>query len=368
MENTTIHLQRTQFGEQERLILESGELRVRAFRYPSGVEALRLSNRKGEIVVLPYQGQQIWSAMFDERELAMRSMFREPVPTRDYLATYGAFLVHCGLTAMGVPGPEDKHPLHGELPNAPYEDVYLAVGSDRESPYVEVGGRYHHIVAFNHNYTAEPSVRVRPGSTLIELSMTATNHKRTDMELMYMMHVNFRPLDNGRLVYTAPPGNVKTHVSLPGHMQASTTADKLMKFMKQLESDATGHHVLSPDLCFDPEIVFAIRYEADRDGWAHSMQVHPDGYASYIRHRPAELPVGVRWIARNADQDALGLVLPATAEHKGYTAAKKNGQIRILGAGARAEFHAVAGLLDPSEATAMETRIRSITPAQGARK
>lgn len=360
MGSTTIHLQRCQFGEPETLILDHGELKVRTFRYSTGVEAMRVSNRRGEIVLLPYQGQQIWSATFDARELTMRSMFTEPVATREFLATYGAFLVHCGFTAMGVPGPEDHHPLHGELPNAPYERVTVTVGADRDGEYVEVGGVYHHLVAFNHNYTAEPRVRVRPGSSLLELTMTAVNHKRTPMELMYMMHVNFRPVDNGRLVYSAAPKNVKTHVSLPSHMQASPTAAKLMEYMRSLEKDATGHHVLSPDLCFDPEIVFAIRYDADSEGWAHSMQVHPDGYASYIGHRPAELPVGVRWIARNADQDALGLVLPATAEHKGYTVAKRDGRIRVLAPGAKVTFHGVAGLLSPADAAAMETRIRAI--------
>ena len=28
-------------------------------------------------------------------------------PTQDYLATYGAFFIHCGATAMGNPGPHD---------------------------------------------------------------------------------------------------------------------------------------------------------------------------------------------------------------------------------------------------------------------
>jgi hypothetical protein len=39
--------------------------------------------------MLPFQGQQIWDAWFDERRLTMRSMFPEPKPTREYLDTYG---------------------------------------------------------------------------------------------------------------------------------------------------------------------------------------------------------------------------------------------------------------------------------------
>ena len=95
------------------------ELKANLFLYPSGVHAIRLVNSRGEIIILPFQGQQIWSAIFDERELSMRSMFSIPKPTRSYLENYGGFLLHCGATAMGVPGDNDTHPLHGELPNAP---------------------------------------------------------------------------------------------------------------------------------------------------------------------------------------------------------------------------------------------------------
>ena len=76
--------------------------------------------------------------------------------------------------------------------------------------------------------------------------------------------------------------------------------------------------ILTPDLILDPEVIFFIDYLADEDGWAHSMQSHPDGYAHYLRHHPAELDKGVRWMCRTPDQDALGLYLPATAEHQGY--------------------------------------------------
>ena len=47
------------------------------------------------------------------------------------------------------------------------------------------------------------------------------------------------------------------------------------------------------------------------------MQLHPDGYASYVSHRPSELKYGVRWIARTKDEDAMGLVLPAKQQVTG---------------------------------------------------
>ena len=60
------------------------------------------------------------------------------------------------------------------------------------------------------------------------------------------------------------------------------------------------------------------------------MQVHPDGAADFVRHRPDELPKGIRWMTRTADQDAIGIVLPATAEPDGYTAEKAKGNVLML--------------------------------------
>ena len=113
--------------------------------------ALRLQNELGELVLLPFQGQQIWSAAFGGRNLTMKSMFDQPRPTRNYLETYGGFLLHCGVTAMGVPAGGDTHPLHGELPNAPYQKAWLVAGED-ERALPGLGGEYQHTVAFNINY------------------------------------------------------------------------------------------------------------------------------------------------------------------------------------------------------------------------
>jgi hypothetical protein len=83
-------------------------------------------------------------------------MFTEPRPTRNFLATFGGFLQHCGLTGVGAPSAKDTHPLHGELPNALYQTVYIVAGEDQRGPYLGVGGTYQHTVAFALNYQAEP--------------------------------------------------------------------------------------------------------------------------------------------------------------------------------------------------------------------
>jgi hypothetical protein len=127
-----------------------------------------------------------------------------------------------------------------------------------------------------------------------------------------------------------------------------------VEFIEELGRHPEKHNLLAPDLVFDPEVIFSIDYLADGDGWAHSMQVHPDGTANYIRHRPDQLDKGVRWISRTADQEALGIVLPATAEPEGYLAEKAKGNIKILPPKGESYFELEMGTLAPAEAKRME--------------
>ena len=372
MTHTTLHLRPHFFDARERPLVEAGSLSASALRFDSGVCALRLQNARGHLLLLPFQGQQIWSAHLDGRELTMRTPFNQgdftgPRNTQTYLHNYGGFLLHCGAAAMGVPGPEDDHPLHGELPNAPYQAAAVVLGEDGEDgrgPYIGLTGRYQHTVAFGDNYLAQPLVKLYADSALFDISMTVTNLKQTPMELMYLAHLNFRPVDNGRIVYSAPlsPQTVRVRRSIPSHVKPTP---EYVDYLETLASDPAQHHTLSPDKAFDPEVVFSIDYAADGDGWAHSMQVHPNGdsaeaTADYVRHRVDSLAVGVRWICRTPDKDALGLVLPATAEPEGYTAEKVKGNVRTLKAGETFCAQMSAGVLSGTEVEEMETKMKNL--------
>lgn len=359
MPSTFIHLAETMFGERERLLIEHGSFRALAFRFDSGVCAIRLINSRGELVILPFQGQQIWSAAFDGCNLTMKSMFDTPKATQTYLETYGGFLLHCGATAMGVPGPGDSHPLHGELPNAAYQSAYIELGQDEEGEYIAVGGSYRHTVAFNFNYTAQPLTCLHENSALVRVAMTITNLKNSAMPLMYMAHANFRPTNEGRLVYTAVanPKNVRVRTNIPSHVHP---LPGYKEFLDELQKEPTKHHILKQGLAFDPEVVFYIDYLADAHGWAHSMQVHPDGSADYIGHKPSQLSKGVRWICRTADQDALGINLPATAEPEGYKTEEAKGNVRQLAGKGVFYLELIMGRLTAAEAADMETKVQKI--------
>lgn len=356
MQPVKINLTAGMFGEAEKALVTHAGLSAAVFRFGSGVCGLRLTNERGALVLLPFQGQQIWSVHMDGRNLTMRSMCAEPRAGVPFLETFGGFLQHCGATAMGGPSPKDTHPLHGELPNATYQSAYVEIGEDERGLYIGLGGQYQHTVTFAYNYLAEPLVKLYANSSLFEVGLRVTNLKATPMELMYLMHINFRPIDNSRLVYSAQytPEHVRVRMGIPAHIKP---LPGYPEFLEELKAHPERHHVLKPELAFDPEVAIFIDYEADAEGWARSLQVHPDGAADYVAHRPAQLSHATRWLCRTPDQDAMALVEPGTAEPEGYLAEKAKGNLKVLPPHGVWQCHVLAGALSATEAAAMEAQI-----------
>ena len=106
-----------------------------------------------------------------------------------------------------------------------------------------------------------------------------------------------------------------------------------------------------------PEFSFLYTCEEDHDGFAHTLQIMPDGHAFYVRHRPLELPVTIRWIGKTGDEASLGMVLPSTAPHTGYKSCVENGYARYLASGEDVTFCITAGVLSPEETKEIEKLI-----------
>ena len=188
--------------------------------------------------------------------------------------------------------------------------------------------------------------------------MKVTNLKKSEMPLMYLAHVNFRPIDHSRLVYSAKTdsSHMRVRKAIPSHIHPKPGYHE---FVEELDEHPEKHLLLEPGMPFDPEVVFYIDYLADQAGWAHSLQIHPDGTADVMRHRPEQLNKGVRWICRTADQDALGFEA-GTAEADGFTAEKKKGNVRTLQAGETFYFELQAGMLTAEEVKQEEDIIRQL--------
>jgi hypothetical protein len=159
-------------------------------------------------------------------------------------------------------------------------------------------------------------------------------------------------------VYSADPakGQVRVRENLPPSMRPSP---ELVAYVNELIDHPEKHHVLEPELTYDPEIVFLIDYQADKDGWAHALHIHPDGSADYVSHKPAQLDTGIRWICRTANQQALGMEA-GTAGPEGYTAEKKKGKVKVLAPGAEFLCEYKAGLLDAGQVPGIEKKVNEI--------
>ncbi len=356
---TKIYLSPDEFSRGERLVCENGALRASTFTYSTGVQAVCIANARGHIVMLPFMGQMIWRMAFCDRYLVMRSIYAEPQPCqRDYTESYGCFMMHCGLTAMGNPSAEDDHLPHGELPVAHYQRAYLLSGEDTRGRYIALGGVYTHRRAYEYNYAFSPEVRLYEDATTVDITVNIKNNKDLPLEYFYLCHLNYRPVDGARLVYTARHENIVAHREVPdGYPEPA--ASRTREYLDRLAADMSVMDTVdSTTQSYAPEIVFTCRYDADEAGDAHTLQILPDGYACYVRHRPEELPFGIRWISRTADEDAMGMVLPATAEHKGYRYCKERGYERYLASGDSVTYHITTGILTPSECDDIVKKIK----------
>jgi len=355
-----IPLERSLFAKKEKLVCELGKLQVVAFVYSTGVQAVKIENTHGHIVVLPFQGQQIWDVVFHGRRLTMTSFFSEPMPSSNLFDSYGAFLYHCGALRMGTPGPEDNHPVHGELPGARYHEAWLAVGEDNEGPYVEVSGAFNYIKAFGDKYRAVPAVRLSETGTLLDVRMTIQNLAHRSMDLMYMCHVNFLPAENGEIVQ-ATGWDVKdmtVRSVIPAHVKPSP---HYLSLLETLKKNPGVTRVFRPEDRYDPEIVFYIHnLRSDAQGMTHMLQKHSDGSSDYIGWNVKDLNHTVRWILIHEDQKVAGISLPSTCDPEGYTAEKRKGNVRSLPGELSATFGVRTGYLDAAETRRWESIIRSL--------
>lgn len=359
MTQQKIELYKHMFVEKEKPLLTGGTLSASLFRYSTGVEAVRISNQNGWIAMLPFKGQQIWRAEFLGHPLTMKTMFDEPQESNAFLDTYGGFLLHCGLTALGNPSPEDTHPSHGELPNAPYSEAFLYAGEDQGGRYIALSGKYYYRVGFTGGYVFEPECRLYEDASTIHMTVNIENLRGYDLEYFYLCHINFRPQDGARLVDTAgkKAEDVTVHKAVPDGLPASHK-ERLTAYLDRLtQNPSLMDTVDSTAQIYDPEIVFTLRYTPDKDGNAHTLQVLPDGYGCYVKHNPEELPFGLRWISRTNNEDAMGMVLPATTEHHGYIDSKKKGYDRHIPPYGKVRFAFEAGILNPEDTLKTEEAI-----------
>jgi hypothetical protein len=359
MESVKLNLSPDFFSFEGNKLIESDNFSAVLFKYKSSVCGLRLINSAGNIELLPFQGQQIWKAHFDGRDLQMKTLFEEPVQTTDLLKNFGCFMAHCGALRVGAPSSGESHQLHGELPNALYQKAWVVYGEDKKGHFISLSGKYEHRELFGAYYEAEPEVRLYENSSEIEISMKIKNLSYKQMELMYLCHINFLPVDGSRIEYSAEysPDSVKIRSSVPSHIKPDPG---YIKLIDELKINPILHHQVNKRLKADPELVFYINYSADDSGKCYTLQIHPDGKSDYVCHQKSQLPKAMRWISRTGDHDAIAIVEPATCEVDGYHTEKEKGNILILNPGEEFACNIKAGTLNASGTNQVLKRIERI--------
>ncbi len=350
--HVAVALRRASFGEKEREAVRHGGLTASLFRYDTGIEAIRLSNARGSVIVLPYLGQIVWSAVFDGVELAMQSMFREPRPAKVIVETYGCLAYHAGLLRNGVPSPADTHALHGEMPCAEMDEAGIACGTDERGPWIAVTGLREYAMGFGAHYRATPRVVLRDGETGCQIVMEVENLSGAPMDLMYMCHVNFAFSEGARIVQPVPftPEHVAARTVIPGHVVPNPDYRALLD---ELAVNPARMRALSEPHRYDPEQVFYIKgLKRGADGLVHFMLARREGDAFAIAWDPEAMPHTIRWILANSDQRVAAFAMPATCEPEGYLAEKRKGNVRALAGGAKASFVTRLDYIDAGHAAA----------------
>jgi hypothetical protein len=314
------------------------------------VEAVRLRNARGEVIVLPYLGQIVWSAAFDGVQLAMQSMFDAPRPAKSIVETYGCLAYHAGLLRNGVPSAQDAHALHGEMPCAPMTSAGLACGRDADGPWIAVTGTYEYAMGFGAHYRATPRVVLRPDATSFDTIMQADNLSAAPMDLMYLCHVNIAVAEGGRIVQPVAftPQNVVTRTAIPAHV---VPTDDYRALLGELAADPRRMEVLSEPHRYAPEQVFYIKnLRSGPDGLVHFMMLRPEGDGFTIAYDPLAMPHTIRWVLSNSDQRVAAFAMPATCEPEGYLAEKRKGNVRSLEGRGSVSFTTRLGYADRDHA------------------
>ncbi len=355
-----LDLQKRFFSNKEEKIFSAGNLSASLFKYKSGIKAVRLKNEVGYIVVLPYNGQMIWDAFFYDRSLKMNTTFTQPVPSKGFRHTYGCYLMHCGLLAMGCPSIDDTHEHHGEIPYADYDSASIIYDKDEEGNYLAITGILEYNLSFGDHYIARPIVKLYENSGMLEVSMSVDNLSRQPMDLMYMCHVNNNLIPNSKIFQTLDWDieHMPVRVSIP---QYNEPDPNFLKLVEQIQKDVKLTNPVKEEDLYDPEIVCFLRNpNVDEDGFAHFLYVHSDGSADYTNYDASILNRGVRWMVHHSDWQSMGMVLPATAEPEGYLTEKAKGNLRSIDAHGSFIATVNCGALPPDKVNGIVEKIQKI--------
>ncbi|MBB1076584.1 DUF4432 family protein [Rhodoferax sp. 4810] len=357
VKTSVINLKKSFFDSRPTEIARFEGCTAELFRFDTGIEAIRLVNRRGCLVVLPFFGQIIWRATFDGVDLTMSNMFSAPRMANDIVGTYGCFMYHSGLLSNGNPGPADRHALHGEMPLANIDLAGIEMGEDTQGPWMAIFGEREYVMGFGDHYFSRTKTLIRPDQATFEISVEVENLAEDPMDLMYMCHANFAYVEGGKIFQPTSFGNADTVVrtSVPAIVRSN---DAYLERIQRMQADPSATEILDPRIGFDPELVFYLQnLKKAEDGLVHVMMRRPQGDAFMVAYDPEVFSHLVRWVLVNNKQKVCAFAMPATCGVEGYTAEKAKGHVRSLPGGEKAHFQIRLGYLNQNDALMEESLI-----------
>lgn len=301
-------------------------LTIETATFKSGVEFVTLSIGSSQWIWLPFLGSQVWDWRIDGVSQKFSGFVSEPAYGLPFLENYGAFLIHCGITAMGNPGIGDTHAHHGELSTARFDRAWIEFAHpSSEFPVTLCGERTVHI-PFKTSYRFVPRLQIHRSGRFTIMTCVLENRLQSPLPYMYLAHINFQYPDQGTLSY-----NIESF--------DKGTVTVLHETIEGITKDPSLVCQLGKDTDHDPEFVGIMDHVRNAHptypGNSHMVStLHTDsGESLWVVSRTVPLDHTVIWITHNKDRGACGFALPSTAGPRGKTVEQSLGNLKHLAAG-----------------------------------
>jgi hypothetical protein len=178
-----------------------------------GVDLITVDNGRLRFTVIPTRGMGLLAVEMGDVRLGWDSPVREVVHPQfinlhsrsglGWLEGFNEWMVRCGLEFAGHPGKdvfinnvgdeaEMELTLHGKIANIPASEVEVVV--DREPPHrLRVRGRVDERMFHGPKLELWTEISTEPGSRVLRIEDTITNHGAFDQEFQLIYHANYGP-------------------------------------------------------------------------------------------------------------------------------------------------------------------------------
>jgi len=325
LDQSRLSLHSGMFSMRREVLWTQQDLTLETSTFTSGVESVTLSIGSSQWIWLPFLGSQVWDWSIDGVSQKFSGFVSEPAYGLPFLENYGAFLIHCGITAMGNPGIGDTHAHHGELSTARFDRAWIEFTNPSSEFPVALCSELTVHIPFKTSYRFEPRLQIHRSGRFAIMTCMLENRFQSPLPYMYLAHINFRYPDQGKLSYQIESFNQETVTVLHETIKGITENPSLV-------------FQLGKERNHDPEFVGIMDHGRHArptvPGNSHMISsLHMDsGQILWVASRTVPLDHTVIWITHNKDRGACGFALPATAGPRGKSAEQALGNLKYLAA------------------------------------